>query len=291
MQTKFFACCCALLILFGVNANAQTNIFPSTGAAGIGTTTPNASSLLEIKSTSKGILIPRMTKTKRDSIASPATGLLIFQTNSTPGFYYYDGGAWTAVSPKGVSKTLNNLNAPTAVNVDLLPASNNSKDLGSSTLNWRNMYVAGSYYIGTFKVLDAGTSNTFVGVTTNTTNTGSNNTAVGASALRFNTSGGYNTAAGAFALYSSTTTSNNTAFGYGTLYTNSTGTNNTATGAFSLAYNSSGSGNTAIGNFALNQNTIGTSNTATGSEALRTNTEGSNCTANEAVALYNNTTD
>src|SRR5947207_15378134 len=83
----------------------QTNTFPSTGAAGIGTITPNASSLLDVTSTSKGVLIPRMTKTQRDAIASPATGLMIFQTNNTPGFYYYSGSVWVAVSPKGVNKS------------------------------------------------------------------------------------------------------------------------------------------------------------------------------------------
>ena len=76
-----------LLIAFFVAANAHAqNIFPSTGSAGIGTTTPNASSLLEIKSTTQGMLIPRMTIAQRNAIASPATGLLIYQTNSTPGF-------------------------------------------------------------------------------------------------------------------------------------------------------------------------------------------------------------
>jgi len=83
---------------------AQTKTFPTTGAAGIGTLSPNASSLLDIASTTKGILIPRMTKAQRDLIASPATGLMIFQTNSTPGYYYYSGSGWSAVSPKGVSK-------------------------------------------------------------------------------------------------------------------------------------------------------------------------------------------
>jgi hypothetical protein len=85
-------------VLFILPVNAQTNKFPSTGAAGIGTTTPDSSSLLEIKSTKKGLLIPRMTLAQRNAIASPATGLMIFQTNSTPGFYYYNGSVWTAVS-------------------------------------------------------------------------------------------------------------------------------------------------------------------------------------------------
>ena len=93
--TLFFV---VVAIFISKNITAQTNKFPSTGAAGIGTITPNASSLLEIKSTKKGLLIPRMTKTQRDAIAAPATGLLIYQTNATPGFYYYDGTTWQAVS-------------------------------------------------------------------------------------------------------------------------------------------------------------------------------------------------
>jgi len=62
---------------------------------GIGTTTPDASSQLDITSTTSGILIPRMTQVQRDAIASPATGLLIYQTDNTPSFYYYDGAIWT----------------------------------------------------------------------------------------------------------------------------------------------------------------------------------------------------
>jgi hypothetical protein len=87
-----------LLIVVGFiiskNVTAQTNKFPSSGAAGIGTTTPNSSSLLEIKSTTKGLLIPRMTQTQRNAIHTPAKGLLIYQTDNNPGFYYYDGSAW-----------------------------------------------------------------------------------------------------------------------------------------------------------------------------------------------------
>ena len=61
---------------------------------GIGTTTPNASSILDITSTTQGVLTPRMTQVQRDLIATPATGLLIYQTNNTPGFYYYNSSAW-----------------------------------------------------------------------------------------------------------------------------------------------------------------------------------------------------
>ncbi len=57
--------------------------------------TPNASAMLDVKSTNSGILIPRMTATQKGDIDSPATGLLVYQTDGTPGFYYYTGSAWT----------------------------------------------------------------------------------------------------------------------------------------------------------------------------------------------------
>jgi hypothetical protein len=52
------------------------------------------SSILDIKSTTKGFLIPRMTQDQRNLITSPAPGLMIYQTDNTPGFYYYNGSAW-----------------------------------------------------------------------------------------------------------------------------------------------------------------------------------------------------
>lgn len=67
---------------------------------GIGTTSPNASSELEIASplNDKGVLIPRMTQAQRNLIALPATSLLIYQTDNTPGFYYYNGTIWVGIT-------------------------------------------------------------------------------------------------------------------------------------------------------------------------------------------------
>ena len=286
---KLFLAFCFVLVCG--KAFSQTNTFPTTGAAGIGTLTPNASSLLDITSTSKGMLIPRMTKSQRDLIGTPATGLLIYQTNNTPGFYYYDGGAWSAVTPKGgANKSLNNLTAPTAVNADLLPASTNSIDLGSAALNWKNIYAAGSYYIGASKVVDAtGTGNSFIGLTGNTANTGAYNTAVGNGALFANSSASYNTATGYQSLYSNTSGLSNTADGWKALHANTTGYNNTAVGLNALSANTTGYKNTATGLDALYQNTTGIYNTAHGEEALYSNTTGGANTANGLQALYSNT--
>ena len=68
---------------------------------GINTNTPDASSALEIESTTGGILIPRMTETQRDAIALPASGLMIYQTDEISGFYFYNGTQWTSVGMSG----------------------------------------------------------------------------------------------------------------------------------------------------------------------------------------------
>ena len=73
----------------------------------IGTTTPDASSLLEVTSTAKGVLLPRMTATQRDAISSPATGLMIYQTDGTVGFYYYNGSSWAEVAATSKTYSVN----------------------------------------------------------------------------------------------------------------------------------------------------------------------------------------
>ena len=45
----------------------------------------------------KGILIPKLTQAQRDAISNPSTALLIFQTDQTPGFYYFDGVEWVGL--------------------------------------------------------------------------------------------------------------------------------------------------------------------------------------------------
>jgi hypothetical protein len=86
-------------------ALAQNNV-------GINTPSPDVSAALDISSTSKGLLIPRMTQSERNGISTPATGLMIFQTDNTPGFYYNGGTpaspSWQAVA--GVSTVSSDVN-------------------------------------------------------------------------------------------------------------------------------------------------------------------------------------
>ncbi|MDC7994207.1 tail fiber domain-containing protein [Altibacter sp. HG106] len=70
---------------------------------GINTTSPDPSSALDIESTEAGILVPRMTEADKNAIPSPANGLLIYQTDSSIGFWYYQGGAWTKISDSASS--------------------------------------------------------------------------------------------------------------------------------------------------------------------------------------------
>lgn len=84
MRKILFFCLLFSTVLLAENSMAQL---------GIGTQTPDPSAQLEIKSTSKGLLIPRVTST--GNVPTPAEGLLIYQTTAPVGFYVYKGGSWT----------------------------------------------------------------------------------------------------------------------------------------------------------------------------------------------------
>lgn len=74
------------------------DVYNITGEVGIGTNAPASSALLDLSSSSKGVLIPRMTAAQKTAISSPTTGLLIFQTDASTGFYYYNGSSWISIS-------------------------------------------------------------------------------------------------------------------------------------------------------------------------------------------------
>ena len=71
-------------------------ITSSYSQVGIGTTTPDASSILDMSSTTQGVLTPRMTTAERVAIASPAKGLLVFDADLDV-FYYFDGTTWQPI--------------------------------------------------------------------------------------------------------------------------------------------------------------------------------------------------
>ncbi len=81
-----------LLVILSLGLFAQVGINSDNSA-------PNTSAMLDVKSTTQGMLAPRMTLNQRDSIANASTGLLIYQTDEEAGFYSYSGIAWQKVSP------------------------------------------------------------------------------------------------------------------------------------------------------------------------------------------------
>ncbi len=81
-----------MLLCIAVNATAQS--------VGIGTATPDASAMLEIKSINKGLLIPRTSTSSRIAIVNPAKGLMVYDTTINS-FWYYNGASWGVVGSAG----------------------------------------------------------------------------------------------------------------------------------------------------------------------------------------------
>ncbi|HEX5150939.1 MAG TPA: tail fiber domain-containing protein [Parafilimonas sp.] len=331
MKTKLTSVINVLLIVFLFNtANAQTNTFPANGAVGIGTTSPNSSSLLEIKSTTKGVLIPRMTKAQRDAIVTPATGLLIYQTNGTTGFYYYNGSAWNAISTKGANASLSNLKTPTAVNVNLLPDGNSIRNLGSSSLKWKdvNLYnlkfndattqttafvpytpgtgisISGTNIINTTPdktvALSNGTGITVTGAYPNFTITNSkpDKTVVLNNGTGISVTGTYPTFTVSSTISQGWSLTGNAGTDSSVNFLGTTDAHNLVfrvgnlqAGLIEYSTCCSGKRNTAFGLRSLFSNTIGTENTATGYGALYTNISGNNNSAFGKYALFNNNAD
>lgn len=279
-------------VVFAATTHAQ-NIFPNNGSAGVGTNTPHASSIMELKSTSKGFLAPRMTKAQRDAIASPAQGLLIYQTDNTKGYYYHDGSSWKAITQTAASQ-IRGLNDNLFIGQNAGDANTTGKGnigLGKGALKL-NTTMNGLVAIGDSALAanTTGANNTAVGHQTLCANTGgTDNTAVGFTALTKNTTGISNTAVGVNSLYQNTTGKNNTALGTFTLTNNTAGEDNIAIGMGAMYMNISGDQNVAIGNQAMMSNNYGYENTAVGFEAMKSNIHGARNAALGYMALTNGT--
>jgi hypothetical protein len=282
--------------------------------------TPHASAMLDVKNSNKGMLIPRVSLLSTAdvvTIVSPATSLLVFNTNASIsggsgiGFYTWSGSNWIKlISATDFSNAWN-----TGGNSGTSPSTNFVGTVDNLRLVFRvNNTFAGS--------LDPVRYNSFYGFQSGLNNsTGTNNVAVGAGALYTNQTRDNLVAIGDSALFNnglgatlSFHSTENTAIGSKTLYSNTTGYANTANGNFALYSNTEGNSNVGIGHHTLFNNTIksnlvaigdsalynnglgatqsfhSTGNTAIGSKALYSNTSGYANTANGFEALYSNTT-
>ena len=256
---------------------------------GIGTSSPASSSQLEVSSTTKGFLPPRMTTLQRDAISSPATGLLIYNTdNRAIETFTGTTGEWLTIG-RGKSGAIAN----TALGVRAL-FSNTASGYNNTAIGYATLYgnTTGDYNTangyGALRYNTAGSANTANGYQSlNNNSTGDGNTANGELSLFYNTTADHNTANGYRALFYNSTGNKNSAFGSGALYTNQTGDQNVAVG-YNALYDNTANYNTAVGYLAVENNTSGDHNTAIGLMAQRLNTTGSSNTALGTHSLYNN---
>ena len=85
-----------ILVMFPAVLTAQS--------VGIGTPAPNSSAALDVTSSNKGLLMPRLTTVQRKKIANPAAGLLVFDTDKGA-VMFYDGSSWRTMSFSDENKT------------------------------------------------------------------------------------------------------------------------------------------------------------------------------------------
>ena len=244
------------------------------GQVGLGTTAPTASSILDMNSTNKGFLPPRMTATQRAGIIGPVQGLIVYQT-TTPdqGLWHYDGAFWNYIGSMSAPPTfLEDADGDTKVEVE----QSADEDIVRFT-------TYGTEYLnmdqGRLNVTNTGGS-TFLGdgAGANDDLSNNNNVAIGSSALTINTTGYSNTAVGESSLVANTTGFANSAFGVDALSSNTTGRYNTSLGMLSTPTLSTGLANTAVGYTSLYLSTTGSENTAVGHGAGHLITTGSNNT-------------
>jgi len=232
---------------------------------------PHPSAMLDIKSGTKGLLMPRTSTASKLSIVNPPTGLTIY--DSTIGsFWFRNAGFWIE------SGRIDPINSNSFFGYQ----SGRSQPTG----DFNSGFGTEALYANT-----TGIGNTSIGNGTLHSNTvGNYNTANGVSALYFNTSGYSNTAIGNSALLLNQTGYSNVAVGSGALSHNTVGTNSVAIGDSALLFNE-GSYNIAIGDQALIFNSLGTKNTALGSWAARSNQQGVSNVAIGFQSMMSNTGD
>ena len=155
------------LILFLV-FSTSTTIFSQVG---IGTTSPNGSSILDIESSDSGVLFPRLTTVQRNAISSPATGLLIY--NSSNNSFQYNFGTpaipnWISLSSNQSQAGTHNVGTTaTGWNYYTVTFSNAFTNIPSILLTFREgtgINNSGSNSVSHFKVANASITGFTIGI-------------------------------------------------------------------------------------------------------------------------------
>jgi hypothetical protein len=143
-----------LMIAFN-SAVAQTVVVTDDPAYVAG----NVSSVLDVKSVLKGFLAPRMTQAQRIAIATPADGLLVYQTDATKGFYYYNGttAAWVLLTASAGTNWSLAGNAGTNSSANYLGTTDNiSLKMRTNATQRVLIDSVGSVAVGTAPIFTAG---------------------------------------------------------------------------------------------------------------------------------------
>jgi hypothetical protein len=282
--------CTLVLSITAIYATGQSLAINTDGS------TANTSALLDVKSTNKGLLIPRMSKVEKNAIAAPATGLLIFQNApDSLGFYYYNGSGWlwlsSVVADTIAWKTAGNNGLPDTSFIghrDLKPLNFRLNNLRYGRIHPTNSAISfgrqagnisnttGHIAIGDSAAtgITSATPGVFIGYRAGkSVTTGSNNVFIGNLSGTNNTTGGQNSFYGSQAGTNNTTGFHNVFLGYLSGSSNRQSGLNTAVGSFSLSNHegTSSSYNTAIGYAALADDSTGIYNTAVGAFSFQNN--------------------
>jgi len=319
-MNKLYFCLCALAFSVA-QINAQNVGINQTGSD------PDNSAMLDVSATNKGFLVPRMTKTQKFLIPNPANGLLVYQTDDTSGFWYYEQNQWVPLMRSitfGNGLTGGLVQGKGAVDIKKTGVTNSTygdkdhypiltvNEYGQITIASTEKFIDNdtlneiqsiSLNVDTLKLNKNGGFVHLKGFWSTEGNTGLNatNNFLGTTnnvPLRFRVnnrwfgelnSGNNNISFGLNANQNSSGNSN-IAIGRESLRANSGGFYNTAVGWQSLYDNNSGNYNTALGAKSLYNNTTGSYNIGIGFEPLTSNTSGSYNVGIGFRSLFNNTT-
>jgi len=200
--------------------------------------TPDPSAMLDVKSNTKGLLIPRMTAVERQTILDPAQGLMVFdQTNNA--FYYFNGIGWLELLAGTVTE-LKDTNGDTKIQVEETV----DDDIIRFDIEGVERFKMEQ---NRFEIVN-NNNNIFIGDDAGeSTTTGVSNTVIGNQAFTSNEGGLFNLAMGAGSLDQNIGGDRNVALGSGTLLSNKDGDDNIGIGNTAGWLNENGDKNVLIG--------------------------------------------